>query len=116
MDFAQPDLMTMEAFQSNGGGVLRRDDSSQDFSSNQMYISPGQPGSFPESPLEQQQRQQRQDYNGVGPLDRDGSSTLSNDNDDSYGANISFVYANEKRFSDFHALFRSVPDDEKLIE
>ncbi|KAG0005536.1 hypothetical protein BGZ80_003714 [Entomortierella chlamydospora] len=36
--------------------------------------------------------------------------------DDDFGANISFVFANEKRFSDFHSLFRSVPDDEKLIE
>ncbi|KAK3829385.1 MAG: GRAM domain-containing protein, partial [Benniella sp.] len=27
-----------------------------------------------------------------------------------------FVYANEKRFNDFHTLFRSVPEDEKLIE
>ncbi|KAF9434525.1 hypothetical protein BGZ76_007867 [Entomortierella beljakovae] len=36
--------------------------------------------------------------------------------DEDFGANISFVYANEKRFSDFHSLFRSVPDDEKLIE
>ncbi|KAK3814433.1 MAG: GRAM domain-containing protein, partial [Benniella sp.] len=35
--------------------------------------------------------------------------------DDEYGP-ISFVYANEKRFSDFHSLFRSVPDQEKLIE
>ncbi|KAF9936576.1 hypothetical protein BGZ67_002207 [Mortierella alpina] len=36
--------------------------------------------------------------------------------DDGSEAPISFVYANEKRFSDFHSLFRSVPDDEKLIE
>jgi len=106
MDLAHPDLMTMEAFQSNGGSLLNDE---QDYSSNQMYITG--PGSFPESPLDQ-------DYNsnGIGPLDRDGSSTLSNDNEDAYGASISFVYANEKRFSDFHALFRSVPDDEKLIE
>ncbi|KAF9202215.1 hypothetical protein BGZ49_007592 [Haplosporangium sp. Z 27] len=36
--------------------------------------------------------------------------------DDDFGQHISFLYANEKRFSDFHSLFRSVPDDEKLIE
>ncbi|KAF9896808.1 hypothetical protein BX616_006716, partial [Lobosporangium transversale] len=36
--------------------------------------------------------------------------------EDDFGVHISFVFANEKRFSDFHALFRSVPDDEKLIE
>ncbi|KAF9097213.1 hypothetical protein BGX27_000991, partial [Mortierella sp. AM989] len=36
--------------------------------------------------------------------------------DDDFGAHISFVYANNKRFSDFHSVFRSVPDDEKLIE
>ncbi|KAG0240474.1 hypothetical protein BGX31_001935 [Mortierella sp. GBA43] len=29
---------------------------------------------------------------------------------------MSFVYANEKRFSEFHSVFRSVPDSEKLIE
>ncbi|KAF9573703.1 hypothetical protein EC968_008219 [Mortierella alpina] len=44
---------------------------------------------------------------------RDGD-TISGD--DGSEAHISFVYANEKRFSDFHSLFRSVPDDEKLIE
>ncbi|KAG0031974.1 hypothetical protein BGZ82_006729 [Podila clonocystis] len=33
-----------------------------------------------------------------------------------YQASINFVYANDKRFSDFHSLFRSVPEEEKLIE
>ncbi|KAG0057640.1 hypothetical protein BGZ83_007013 [Gryganskiella cystojenkinii] len=36
--------------------------------------------------------------------------------DDPYGSNINFVYANEKRFGDYHSLFRSVPEKEKLIE
>ncbi|KAF8936655.1 hypothetical protein BGZ58_003875 [Dissophora ornata] len=36
--------------------------------------------------------------------------------EDEYSTQISFVYANEKRSGDFHALFRSVPENEKLIE
>ncbi|KAF9360778.1 hypothetical protein BGX26_007729 [Mortierella sp. AD094] len=58
--------------------------------------------------------------NGHGYDSATTSQRSSNDDsglyDDDYGANISFVFANEKRFSDFHSLFRSVPDDEKLIE
>ncbi|KAG0199182.1 hypothetical protein BGX28_007514 [Mortierella sp. GBA30] len=45
---------------------------------------------------------------------REGDGIM--EGDDGNGTHISFVYANEKRFSDFHSLFRSVPDDEKLIE
>ncbi|KAF9948130.1 hypothetical protein BGZ70_002349 [Mortierella alpina] len=44
---------------------------------------------------------------------RDGDTISGDDGSETH---ISFVYANEKRFSDFHSLFRSVPDDEKLIE
>ncbi|KAF9144876.1 hypothetical protein BG015_012066 [Linnemannia schmuckeri] len=42
-------------------------------------------------------------------------SSLDYARDDGF-SHISFLYANEKRFGDFHSLFRSVPDDEKLIE
>ncbi|KAG0259992.1 hypothetical protein BG011_002212 [Mortierella polycephala] len=45
------------------------------------------------------------------------SQRSSQDADDgSSEARISFIFANEKRFNDFHALFRSVPENEKLIE
>ncbi|KAF9970559.1 hypothetical protein BGZ73_006728 [Actinomortierella ambigua] len=43
-------------------------------------------------------------------------STLDGDDGGVPGSNIHFVYANDRRFQDFHALFRSVPDDERLIE
>ncbi|KAK3836015.1 MAG: GRAM domain-containing protein, partial [Linnemannia elongata] len=42
-------------------------------------------------------------------------NSLDYPRDDGF-SHISFLYANEKRFGDFHSLFRSVPDDEKLIE
>lgn len=42
-------------------------------------------------------------------------NSLDYPRDDDF-SHISFLYANEKRFGDFHSLFRSVPDDEKLIE
>ncbi|KAF9116196.1 hypothetical protein BGX27_004303 [Mortierella sp. AM989] len=54
----------------------------------------------------------------VGPLDNntdDGDDDGSNDYDDD-ASSINLSYANEKRLHDFHALFRSVPEDEKLIE
>ncbi|KAI9231303.1 MAG: GRAM domain-containing protein, partial [Podila humilis] len=38
------------------------------------------------------------------------------DDASSYQSSINFVYANDKRFTDFHSLFRSVPEEEKLIE
>ncbi|KAF9961391.1 hypothetical protein BGZ72_003873 [Mortierella alpina] len=104
MDTAQPDLMTMEAFQMHNGATVDYD--TQDFTGH-SYL-PG-PGTFPDT----------FGSNGAyshdaGPLDKD--STHTSDSDDALGASISFVYANERRFSDFHALFRSVPDEEKLIE
>ncbi|KAF9190273.1 hypothetical protein BGZ50_000304, partial [Haplosporangium sp. Z 11] len=50
----------------------------------------------------------------------DSASTSQRNSQDadngSSEARISLIFANEKRFSDFHALFRSVPEDEKLIE
>ncbi|KAG0305234.1 hypothetical protein BGZ98_004431 [Dissophora globulifera] len=50
------------------------------------------------------------------PASRRNSQDAGRPSEDDIGPSITFVYANEKRFHDFHALFRSVPDDEKLIE
>ncbi|KAF9292127.1 hypothetical protein BGZ68_010382 [Mortierella alpina] len=104
MDTAQPDLMTMEAFQMHNGATVDYD--TQDFTGH-SYL-PG-PGTFPDTFGSNGAYNQE-----VGPLDKD--STHTSDSEDALGASISFVYANERRFSDFHALFRSVPDEEKLIE
>ncbi|KAF9990749.1 hypothetical protein BGZ75_010003 [Mortierella antarctica] len=104
MDTTQPDLMTMEAFQMHNGAAVDYD--TQDITGH-SYL-PG-PGTFPDT------FGSNGAYNhDVGPLEKD--STHSSDSEDALGASISFVYANERRFSDFHALFRSVPDEEKLIE
>ncbi|KAF9968385.1 hypothetical protein BGZ70_004300 [Mortierella alpina] len=104
MDTAQPDLMTMEAFQLHNGATVDYD--TQDLTGH-SYL-PG-PGTFPDT------LGSNGAYNhSIGPLDKD--STHTSDSEDALGASISFVYANERRFSDFHALFRSVPDEEKLIE
>lgn len=71
------------------------------------------PGSFPES---YGADGQEYNYNGDAGYSQAGSTSSQNDGDDYSAANINFVYANEKRFSDFHSVFRSVPDEEKLIE
>ncbi|GJJ77022.1 hypothetical protein EMPS_09381 [Entomortierella parvispora] len=63
------------------------------------------PGSFPETIA-----------TGVDSTSSSISRRSSHEGDESTDTNISFVYANEKRFSDYHTLFRSVPDTEKLIE
>ncbi|KAF9188352.1 hypothetical protein BGZ51_006960 [Haplosporangium sp. Z 767] len=104
MDSSQADPMTMEAFQPNGGYAQPHYDS-QDFTDHSYMAGPG---SFPET-------YETHGHNDV--LGKDSSSsTQSNEGDDAYETSINFVYANEKRFSDFHAIFRSVPDEEKLIE
>ncbi|KAG0216243.1 hypothetical protein BGX28_004608 [Mortierella sp. GBA30] len=103
MDTTQPDLMTMEAFQMNNGAAV--DYEAHDITGHSYMAGPG---SFPDSFAQVHYNHE------IGPLDKD--SAQNSDSEDALGANISFVYANEKRFSDFHALFRSVPDDEKLIE
>lgn len=57
--------------------------------------------------------------NGHGYYDsqRSGQETGGfRQGEEDFGGHISFVYANEKRFSEFHSVFRSVPDSEKLIE
>jgi len=65
------------------------------------------PGSFPETIAAN---------SGVDSTTSSISQRSSHEGDSPFGANISFVYANEKRFSDYHGLFRSVPEKEKLIE
>ncbi|KAG0242112.1 hypothetical protein BGX31_000579 [Mortierella sp. GBA43] len=104
MNPAQSDLMTIESFQMNGGPFNYE---SQDYSADPANVAG--PGSFPDS-----------DTNGNGSSYDPNGDTASRGHDsseDGYGdVNSAFIYANEKRFSDFHALFRSVPDDEKLIE
>ncbi|KAF9904472.1 hypothetical protein BX616_001285 [Lobosporangium transversale] len=110
MDPSQSDLMTMEAFQMNGG-ASPYNNYNTDYSNNNVdpstYTAPTGPGSFPET-FGTHGQQPFVQNDEIGPLSRD-----SNEGDD---ANINFVYANEKRFNDFHALFRSVPEEEKLIE
>ncbi|KAF8924915.1 hypothetical protein EDD21DRAFT_381821 [Dissophora ornata] len=104
MDPSQTDLMTMESFRMNGDGSFNYD--------SQEYTDPSYtagPGSFPDSYGAGGQPYVQGDE--IGSLDRNG--VQSNDGDE---LPITFVYANEKRFSDFHALFRSVPEDERLIE
>ncbi|KAG0360917.1 hypothetical protein BGZ54_009329 [Gamsiella multidivaricata] len=102
MNQTQSDLMTMETFQPNGGSAYNHD--AQEFT---YPPQAGGPGSFPES---YGANDRQYDYGSeVGTQGNDGG-------DDAYETNINFVYANEKRLSDFHALFRSVPEDEKLIE
>ncbi|KAI7819634.1 GRAM domain-containing protein, partial [Gamsiella multidivaricata] len=92
----------METFQPNGGSAYNHD--AQEFT---YPPQAGGPGSFPES---YGANDRQYDYGSeVGTQGNDGG-------DDAYETNINFVYANEKRLSDFHALFRSVPEDEKLIE
>ncbi|KAG0258159.1 hypothetical protein BG011_003489 [Mortierella polycephala] len=104
MESSQADPMATETFQPNGGYAQLHYDT-QDFTDHSYMAGPG---SFPET-------YETQGQNDV--LEKDSSSiTQSNEGDDAYGASISFVYANEKRFSDFHTVFRSVPDEEKLIE
>ncbi|KAF9972978.1 hypothetical protein BGZ65_009512, partial [Modicella reniformis] len=81
-------------------------------------------GSFPASPTSISSGSHRTMVNSNGqgyyeplsPLQRSSQETGAVQGEDEFGAHISFVYANEKRFQDFHSLFRSVPDKEKLIE
>ncbi|KAF8944596.1 hypothetical protein BGZ47_004030 [Haplosporangium gracile] len=113
----QPETMTMEAFQMNGGSTQYEP---YETDTNLPVMAPpgsGGPGSFPESIGTDGQEYS---YNGSGNGNEDyspaESTSSQNDGDDYSAANINFVYANEKRFSDFHSIFRSVPDEEKLIE
>ncbi|KAF9934891.1 hypothetical protein FBU30_010158 [Linnemannia zychae] len=66
-------------------------------SNSYMYSTPGTPGI----------------HSGFDSALNSKRNSLDYPRDESYS---SLLYANEKRFSDFHSLFRSVPDDEKLIE
>jgi hypothetical protein len=110
----QPEAMTMEAFQMNGG-TTQYEPYEADNNPTVMAVQGGGPGSFPELIGTDGQEY---GYNGTGnggysPAE---STSSHNDGDDFTTANINFVFANEKRFSDFHSVFRSVPDEEKLIE
>ncbi|KAF9919894.1 hypothetical protein FBU30_010399 [Linnemannia zychae] len=106
-----PETMTMETFQMNGGNISYLPSYETDSNHSTTVASQnGGPGSFPESLGADGQEY---GYHSYCPED----STNSQHDDDEYSAaNINFVYANEKRFSDFHSIFRSVPEDEKLIE
>ncbi|OAQ30543.1 hypothetical protein K457DRAFT_433022 [Linnemannia elongata AG-77] len=109
----QPETMTMEAFQMNGGSIQYEPYETD----NNLPVTQAQggsgPGSFPES---YGADGQEYSYDGDAGYSQAGSTSSQNDGDDYSAANINFVYANEKRFSDFHSVFRSVPDEEKLIE
>ncbi|KAG0236960.1 hypothetical protein BGW42_002173 [Actinomortierella wolfii] len=94
------------------------------------YYTNGSPGSFPDddqqpasssSHFSQSSSSGNNNINGTNgePYYYSGGSqrsTLDGDDGGVPGSNIHFVYANERRFQDFHALFRSVPEDERLIE
>ncbi|KAG0244029.1 hypothetical protein BGW41_000457 [Actinomortierella wolfii] len=94
------------------------------------YYTNGSPGSFPDddqqpvsssSHFSQSSSSGNNNSNGTNgePYYYSGGSqrsTLDGDDGGVPGSNIHFVYANERRFQDFHALFRSVPEDERLIE
>ncbi|KAF9144609.1 hypothetical protein BGX30_012160 [Mortierella sp. GBA39] len=110
----QPEAMTMEAFQMNGGSTQYEPYEADNNLSVMQTQGGGGPGSFPESI-----GTDGQEYiysNGHGGYSSPESTSSQNDGDDYSAANINFVYANEKRFSDFHSVFRSVPDEERLIE
>ncbi|KAG0378026.1 hypothetical protein BGX24_004940 [Mortierella sp. AD032] len=106
----QPETMTMEAYQMNGDSIQYEPYEAESNNLAAMATQAGGPGSFPESIGTDGQEYS---YNGYSPAE---STSSQNDGDDYSGVNINFVYANEKRFSDFHSVFRSVPDEEKLIE
>ncbi|KAF9083309.1 hypothetical protein BGX23_011584 [Mortierella sp. AD031] len=107
----QPEAMTMEAFQMNGGSIQYEPYEADDNNQTVYAAQGGGPGSFPES-----NGTDSQEYAYNGRYTPAESTSSQNDGEDYSAANISFVYANEKRFSDFHSVFRSVPDEEKLIE
>lgn len=109
--------MTMEAFQMNGGSIQYEPYETDNNLPVMQAQGGGGPGSFPESiGTDGQEYNYNGTGNGDGRYSPAESTSSQNDGDDYSAANISFVYANEKRFSDFHSVFRSVPDEEKLIE
>ncbi|KAG0360220.1 hypothetical protein BG005_011200 [Podila minutissima] len=123
MDTANPDLLTMEAFQATLSGLNNQSSAypvndighmSTNGSTSGNGLANGTngtngtlgPGSFPS-----QMEGDTSDDDANNHID-----TLDEDDETALPGSISFMFANEKRFSDFHALFRSVPDEEKLIE
>ncbi|KAF9087054.1 hypothetical protein BGX29_001062 [Mortierella sp. GBA35] len=73
------------------------------------------PGGFPESYGHANYAYSTTGSQGYDSTVNSKQNSLDYTRDDNF-SHISFLYANEKRFGDFHSLFRSVPDDEKLIE
>ncbi|KAF9143367.1 hypothetical protein BGX30_000602 [Mortierella sp. GBA39] len=72
------------------------------------------PGGFPET-LGHTNNAYSNNTQGYESTLSSKQNSLDYPRDDGF-SHISFLYANEKRFGDFHSLFRTVPDDEKLIE
>ncbi|KAF9939013.1 hypothetical protein BGZ65_011745 [Modicella reniformis] len=108
MNPSQADMMTTGTFQMNGGSAFTYD--SQEFSDQSNVAGPG---GFPTANGARHEQGSDVEANGTGIGTGIGTDIENGYND---GPTSTFVYTNEKRFSDFHALFRSVPDDEKLIE
>lgn len=104
----------MEAFQTNGGSI-QYEPYEADNNPAIVATQGSGPGSFPES-IGADGQEYGYNSSGIGGYSPAESTSSQNDGEDYPGTNINFVYANEKRFSDFHSIFRSVPDEEKLIE
>ncbi|KAG0251192.1 hypothetical protein DFQ27_008924 [Actinomortierella ambigua] len=97
---------TVNAYYTNGGPGSFPDDEQPATSNSSHFSQHSSPGNNSNS-------------NNGDPYYSGGSqrSTLDGGDDSGGpGSHIHFVYANERRFQDFHALFRSVPEDERLIE
>ncbi|KAG9069207.1 hypothetical protein KI688_010104 [Linnemannia hyalina] len=113
----QPETMNMDAFQMNGSSIQYEPYEADNNLSVMQAQGGGGPGSFPESiGSDGQEDSYNGSSNGNGDYSPTESTSSQNDGDDYSAATINFVYANEKRFSDFHSVFRSVPDEERLIE
>ncbi|KAF9203176.1 hypothetical protein BGZ49_006692 [Haplosporangium sp. Z 27] len=108
---SNPDLMTMESFQMNGGSVINS--AGHDSVEHSHHLNKDSSGNFPE-PFHNTQPYDQTD--SVGSYDHEANQTTTDDDDDNDSSSINLSYANEKRFQEFHALFRSVPEEEKLIE
>ncbi|KAF9157478.1 hypothetical protein BGX20_003924 [Mortierella sp. AD010] len=93
--------MNMESLQLNRSRTINSD-------GNEFTNSDNIPESF-------RSHQPYDQGNSMSSLDQ-GAEQSTDEGEDNDAASIHLTYANEKRFQDFHALFRSVPEDEKLIE
>lgn len=120
MDTANPDLLTMEAFQATLSGPNNQgsaysvndiDHMSTNGSTSGNGFANGTNGSLGPGSFPSQMEGDTSDDDANNHTD-----TLNEDDETALPGSISFAFANEKRFGDFHTLFRSVPDEEKLIE